>query len=125
MVRIPLGNEKRARVEVRSVAPDANPYMMRVHDSQDRPRRARSTKDDEQEVRAPASCRTTSTTRSASSRAARSSKELFGEDVHEKFAELKTASAPSAARKALGTMVKAAEVQFHHEVTNQYLWNQF
>ena len=27
MVRIPLGNEKSARVEVRSIAPDANPYL--------------------------------------------------------------------------------------------------
>ncbi len=27
MVRIPLGNEKSARIEVRTVAPDANPYM--------------------------------------------------------------------------------------------------
>src|SRR3954471_8709070 len=28
MVRIPIGNEKSARVEVRSVAPDANPYLV-------------------------------------------------------------------------------------------------
>ena len=28
MVRIPMGNEKCARVEVRSVAPDANPYLV-------------------------------------------------------------------------------------------------
>src|ERR1700686_1785258 len=28
MVRIPLGNERSSRVEVRSVAPDANPYMV-------------------------------------------------------------------------------------------------
>ena len=28
MVRIPLANEKSARVEVRSVGPDANPYMV-------------------------------------------------------------------------------------------------
>ena len=28
MVRIPLGNERSARVEVRSVAPDANPYLV-------------------------------------------------------------------------------------------------
>src|SRR5438128_11228625 len=28
MVRIPIGNERSARVEVRSVAPDANPYMV-------------------------------------------------------------------------------------------------
>jgi osmoprotectant transport system permease protein len=27
--------------------------------------------------------------------------------------------------KALGTLVKTSEVQFHHEVTNQYLWSQF
>jgi glutamine synthetase len=25
----------------------------------------------------------------------------------------------------LGTFVKAPEVQYHHEVYNQYLWNQF
>src|SRR6266508_1157233 len=28
MVRIPIGNEKSARIEVRSVAPDANPYLV-------------------------------------------------------------------------------------------------
>ena len=28
MVRIPIGNEKSARVEVRSVGPDANPYLV-------------------------------------------------------------------------------------------------
>jgi len=28
MVRVPIGNEKSMRVEVRSVAPDANPYMV-------------------------------------------------------------------------------------------------
>src|SRR5439155_16816857 len=28
MVRIPLGNERSSRVEVRAVGPDANPYMV-------------------------------------------------------------------------------------------------
>ena len=28
MVRIPIGNEKSSRIEVRSVGPDANPYMV-------------------------------------------------------------------------------------------------
>ncbi len=28
MVRIPIGNERSVRLEVRSVAPDANPYMV-------------------------------------------------------------------------------------------------
>ncbi|MCP6769994.1 glutamine synthetase, partial [Klebsiella pneumoniae] len=26
-IRIPIGNEKSARIEVRSIAPDANPYL--------------------------------------------------------------------------------------------------
>ena len=28
MIRIPYGNERSARIEVRSVAPDANPYLL-------------------------------------------------------------------------------------------------
>jgi len=27
--------------------------------------------------------------------------------------------------RRLGTLIKRAEVQFHHEVTNQYLWSLF
>jgi len=38
--------------------------------------------------------------------------------------ELKLASAERCA-KALGARVKRSEIQFHHEVTNQYLWGQF
>jgi glutamine synthetase len=57
-------------------------------------------------------------------RAASWTTELFGEDVKARFADLKQASADRCARQ-LGTVVKAAEVQFHHEVYNQYLWNQF
>ena len=49
---------------------------------------------------------------------------LLGADVKERYAELKQASADRCPR-ALGTMVKAPEVQFHHEVYNQLLWNQF
>jgi glutamine synthetase len=50
--------------------------------------------------------------------------QLFGASVRDRFAELKQASADRCPR-ALGTQVKAGEVQFHHEVTNQYLWSQF
>jgi hypothetical protein len=50
--------------------------------------------------------------------------ELMGEEVHAKFAELKLAQAERCP-KALGTHIKASEVQFHHEVTNQFLWSQF
>ncbi|HTL98540.1 MAG TPA: hypothetical protein VL181_07030, partial [Holophagaceae bacterium] len=50
--------------------------------------------------------------------------ELLGEAVHEKFADIKMAQAERCP-KALGTRVKEGEIMFHHEVTNQYLWNQF
>jgi len=49
---------------------------------------------------------------------------LLGEDVKGRYADLKQASADRCPR-LLGTIVKAAEVQFHHEVYNQYLWNMF
>jgi glutamine synthetase len=50
--------------------------------------------------------------------------ECLGEEAQRKFAEAKQASADRCP-KALGSVIKTAEVQFHHEVTNQYLWNQF
>jgi glutamine synthetase len=50
--------------------------------------------------------------------------EVMGEEVHAKLAELKLAQAERCP-KALGTLIKASEVQFHHEVTNQFLWSQF
>jgi glutamine synthetase len=49
---------------------------------------------------------------------------LMGEDVKGRYADLKEASADRCPR-LLGTLVKAQEVQFHHEVYNQFLWNQF
>ena len=49
---------------------------------------------------------------------------LFGADVKARYSELKKASADRCPR-LLGTVVKAPEIQFHHEVYNQYLWNQF
>ncbi len=123
MVRIPLGNEKSARIEVRSVAPDSNPYMS-VYTILRTGLEGTAEKKGEGEK---------SRTRFLPDniydairlfKASPFSKELFGELVHEKFADLKTASAERCP-KALGTRVKVAEVQFHHEVTNQFLWNQF
>jgi glutamine synthetase len=49
---------------------------------------------------------------------------MLGEDVHAKYADVKRASAERCP-KALGSLIKVAEVQFHHEVTNQFLWNHF
>jgi glutamine synthetase len=50
--------------------------------------------------------------------------DILGENSHGKFAELKQASADRCP-KELGTLVKRGEVMFHHEVTNQLLWNSF
>jgi glutamine synthetase len=50
--------------------------------------------------------------------------ELLGEEVQSRFADLKLAQAERCP-KALGSQIKTSEVQFHHEVTNQYLWNLF
>src|ERR1700676_1400446 len=122
MIRIPIGNEKSMRVEVRSVAPDANPYLVmlsifktgidgdtakiknlrqaerylpdNIYDAIDDFRKAEWT-----------------TT-------------LLGEDVKGRYADLKQAAADRCAR-SLGTFVKVPEVQFHHEVYNQVLWNMF
>jgi glutamine synthetase len=124
MIRIPLGNEKSARLEVRSVAPDTNPYLNlfgllrtglegpvgELEDSSKRPR-TRFLPDNIQDA----------------IRFFKGSKFLMdalGEDVHAKYAELKVLQAERCP-KALGAQVKACEIQFHHEVTNQYLWNQF
>ena len=49
---------------------------------------------------------------------------LLGEDVKARYADLKQASADRCAR-LLGTIVKAPEGQFHHDVYNQLLWNLF
>ncbi|HZH41049.1 MAG TPA: hypothetical protein VFD85_08570, partial [Gemmatimonadales bacterium] len=51
-------------------------------------------------------------------------KQMLGDEVHAKFADLKALQADRCPR-ALGAVVKSAEVQFHHEVTNQHLWSQF
>jgi glutamine synthetase len=49
---------------------------------------------------------------------------LFGEDVKNRYADLKQASADRCPR-LLGNFVKAPEVQYHHDVYNQLLWNLF
>jgi len=49
---------------------------------------------------------------------------LLGDDVKARYADLKQAAADRCPR-LLGTFVKTPEVQYHHEVYNQFLWNLF
>jgi glutamine synthetase len=122
MVRIPFGNERSSRVEVRSVAPDANPYMVmlavfktgldgNISDIDDLRQAKRYLPDNIYDAL-------------TFFRDAEWTTELLGEDVKARYADLKQASADRCPR-ALGTFVKAQEVQYHHEVYNQYLWNLF
>ncbi len=124
MIRIPLGNESSARIEVRSVAPDANPYMVIYtllktglegpeSDATDESKRTRTRF-------LPDNVHDALRIFKSSEFAA----QVLSEEVHGRFAELKLASAERCP-KALGSVIKTAEVQFHHEVTNQYLWNLF
>src|SRR5258708_1198696 len=122
MIRIPIGNHKSMTDTVRSVSPDANPYLVmhsifktgldgdtskiknlrqaerylpdNIYDALDNFRKAEWTT------------------------------ELLGQDVKGSYADLKQAGADRCPRQ-LGTFVKAPEVQYHHDVYNQFLWNLF
>ena len=125
MIRIPIGNERSARIEVRSVAPDANPYMtvytlLRTGLEGPTPDAAEVANKRTRTRFLPDNCNDAIRLFKSSRMVA----ELLGETIQTRFAEVKQASAERCPR-ALGSLIKAAEVQFHHEVTNQYLWNQF
>jgi hypothetical protein len=122
MVRIPIGNSRSARVEVRAVAPDANPYLVlygifktgiegdiaQIDNLRNAPRYLPDNIYDAIENFDKSDWTT----------------KLLGEDVKGRYADLKRAAADRCAR-SLGTVVKAPEVQYHHEVYTQYLWNMF
>jgi glutamine synthetase len=122
MIRIPIGNSRSARVEVRTVAPDANPYMVLYGVFRtgiegdiaqiDNLRNATRYLPDNIYDAIENFNKSEWTTK------------LLGEDVKGRYADLKRAAADRCPR-LLGTVVKPPEVQYHHEVYTQYLWNLF
>jgi glutamine synthetase len=122
MVRIPIGNEKSMRVEVRSVAPDANPYMVML--GVFKTGIAGSTSKIKNLRQAERYLPDNIYTALENFRKSEWTSKLLGEDVKGRYADLKQASADRCPR-LLGTFVKAPEVQYHHDVYNQFLWNQF
>jgi glutamine synthetase len=123
MIRIPIGNERSMRTEVRAVAPDANPYLVMLgifktglEGTTAKIKDLRSGK----ERYLPDNIYTAID----DFRKADWTTKLLGEDVKGRYADLKQASADRCPR-LLGSVVKASEVQFHHEVYNQFLWNLF
>ena len=122
MVRVPIGNSRSMRVEVRSVAPDANPYLTMFSIFKtgidgttakiENLRQAQRYLPDhiQQAIH--------------DFKGSKWIGEILGADVQGRFADLKQAAADRSPRE-LGTFVKASEVQYHHEVYNQFLWNHF
>jgi len=120
MVRVPIGNARSMRVEVRSVGPDANPYLSLYTifktgidgNKVDNLRQAeRYLPDNIQQA-------------IADFQGSKWMAEILGSDVQGRFADLKQAAANRSPRE-LGSIVKGSEVQFHHAVYNQSLWNLF
>ena len=122
MVRVPIGNHKSMRVEVRSVAPDANPYMTLYSIFKtgidgdkaaiDNIRQAKRYLPDHIQAAI------------ADFEGSAWISKIFGDDVKQRYVDLKQ-SAANRSPVELGTFVKGSEVQYHHAVYNQSLWNQF
>jgi glutamine synthetase len=122
MIRIPIGNERSMRTEVRAVAPDANPYlvMYSIFKTGLEGTTAKIKNLRQAERYLPDNIYTAI----EDFRKAEWTTKLLGEDVKARYADLKQASADRCPR-LLGAVVKPSEVQFHHEVYNQFLWNLF
>ena len=122
MIRVPIGNSRSMRVEVRAVAPDANPYLTLYSIFKtgidgstaeiDNLRQAHRYLPDNIQLAI------------EDFKASPWITEILGADVQGRFADLKQAAANRSPRE-LGTFVKGSEVQYHHEVYNQSLWNLF
>ncbi|MCS7072103.1 MAG: glutamine synthetase, partial [Anaerolinea sp.] len=121
MIRIPFGNERSARIEVRSIAPDANPYLAIYtlfrtglegtppdaadhHDVVTLPDNIYDALDDFNNSELV--------------------KHFLGEEVATKYSDLKREAADRCPRQ-LGSLIKSSEIQYHHEVYNQRLWKMF
>lgn len=123
MIRIPFGNEKTARIEIRSVAPDANPYLVLygiLHTGLTG-QKLKVLKNKRDRLRfLPASIQDAMKVFKTSDLM----EKILGVSNKEKYLMYKEASA-NRSPKELGKRIKTSEIIFHHEVTNQALWNIF
>ncbi|HEY0755559.1 MAG TPA: glutamine synthetase family protein [Ktedonobacteraceae bacterium] len=123
MIRIPVGNERTARIEVRSVAPDANPYLLLYTlfqvglTGETLP----ATAPNNGETRLLPGTIQEAIDLFASSKLIQ---KMLGKTNTEKYLSYKQAAADRSPR-SLGIQVKTSEIVYHHEVTNQALWNRF
>src|SRR3989338_5837271 len=123
MIRIPAGNEKTARIEIRSVACDANPYLALFLISKTALEGQKLKKKANQRDRLrflPDNIYDAIKTFKASDWI----NKTIGEVNKEKYCRFKQL-ADERSPKNLGNLVKRSEIIYHHEVTNQILWNEF
>jgi glutamine synthetase len=123
MIRIPMGNEKSARIEIRSVAPDANPYLSALIILKTALEGEELAKDDGKRDRVrflPGTIHDALRLFKSSEFIAR----ILGNEAKEKYLAQKQLVADRSP-KELGTRVKTGEVIYHHEVSNQVLWGRF
>ena len=123
MIRIPEGNERSARIEIRSVAPDANPYLtiytvIKTVEEGERPRKDEAKRD---RVRfLPGNINDAIKLFKSSDFITK----ILTAESKEKYLAYKQLAADRSP-KELGTRIKTSEIVYHHEVTNQMLWNRF
>jgi glutamine synthetase len=122
MIRVPFGNERSSRVEVRSVGPDANPYMVLLSVFKTGLQGAISPEKNLRQAERYLPDNIYDAI--AHFRESKWIDSMLGAEIKDRYADLKQASADRCPR-LLGTIVKTQEVQYHHEVYNQYLWNIF
>lgn len=123
MIRIPVGNEKTSRIEVRSVGPDANPYFLLYTLVQTGLKGSKLAVNNDKRERVRMLPGTIYDAIKLFKQSDFISK-ILGEENKEKFVNFKQAVADRSP-KELGNVIKTSEIIFHHEVTNQALWNTF
>ena len=115
---------------MRPVAPDSNPYMVLFMFLKSGLEGLAASKDQQDEMRTFRERKPIKklygTFQDALNgfRASKYMQDTLGEQVHEMYFETKK-TVMDRAPKALGEKVKTGEVIFHHEITNQVLWNRF
>lgn len=133
MIRIPIGNEKSARVECRVVAPDANPYLTYfalLHAGMSCVTADEATKRAMRDVLLPqpdgSFPKLPSDMYTALDHFEGSAflREVLGVGSHAMFAKLKRNDAGRCPAQ-LGHTIKNTEVRLHHEVSNQFLRERF
>lgn len=123
IIRLPKGNERTSRFELRSVAPDSNPYLLvdvLLHLALDDFPKIQPENRHQEIVKLPENIYEAIDCFENSA----SIRKILGDTNTEKFAAIKRSVANRSPRD-LGNRIKRGEIVFHHEVTNQLLWSDF